>query len=208
MIRRHLQLVGAVFAAVSVLALCGCSNRPARVHPPEIDADAAGSGAIEQYDTNGDGTIGGAELKKAGSLKAALKTLDTSGDGKLSAEEVTARVQAWKDSKIGRMPLSCTVKRKGIPLSDATVTFVPEKFLGEEVNVATGTTNKYGMAVLTIGGDGPQGVACGLYRVEISKQVGGKEIIPAIYNTETILGQEVAMGAVGMREGLIFNLTQ
>jgi len=40
--------------------------------------------------------------------------------------------------------------------------------------------DKYGMAVLTIGGDGPQGVACGLYRVEISKQVGGKQIIPAL----------------------------
>ena len=56
--------------------------------------------------------------------------------------------------------------------------------------------------------DSSPGVACGLYRVEISKLVGGKETIPAIYNTDTILGQEVAMGAVGMREGLLFNLTK
>ena len=195
-----------MFASVSVLSLWGCSGRPARVHPPEIDAKAAGSGAIQQYDTNGDGTIGGAELENASSLKAALKTLDTSGDGKLSTEEVTARIHAWKDSMVGRMPLSCLVKRKGIPLSDATVAFVPERFLGEAVKAASGTTDENGMAVLTIGGDGAPGVACGLYRVEISKEVGGKETIPVIYNTQTILGQEVALGAVGMREGLVFNL--
>ncbi len=208
MIRRHWQLLGTVFVCVSALALWGCSDRQVRIHPPAIDASAAGSGAIEQYDADGDGMIGGAELEKAGSIKSALKTLDTNGDGKVSAEEVTTRVQAWEDSKIGRMSLSCTVTRGGMPLSDATVTFVPEKFLGEEVKAATGTTDKYGRAVLTAPEAKPPGVACGLYRVEISKEVGGGETIPAIYNTETILGQEVAMGAAGMEAGVFFNLTR
>jgi len=35
------------------------------------------------------------------------------------------------------MALSRTVTRGGMPLSDAAVTFVPEKFLGEEIKAAT-----------------------------------------------------------------------
>ena len=158
------------------------------------------------YDTNKDGVIAGEELEKAGSIKSAMANIDANGDGKVSAEEITNRVQAWKDSKIGRMSLSCTVKYRGQPLPDATVTFEPEPFLGDEVKAATGTTDKFGMAVLTIPEVRPPGVACGLYRVKISKQVNGKEQVPPRYNTNTILGQEVAMDAAGMEEGIFFNL--
>ena len=208
MIRQYFQLFGAVFVCVPVLAPCGCSGRPARIDTPGIDASAAGSEAIKQYDANGDGMIGGVELEKAGSIKSALRNLDANGDGKVSAEEITARVQAWKDSKIGRMSISCTVNRGGMPLSGATVSFVPEKFLGEEVKAATGKTNNRGVAVLTIPEAKPPGVACALYRVEISKKVNGKETIPPVYNTETILGEEVARDAANMASGIFFNLTR
>jgi hypothetical protein len=43
------------------------------------------------------------------------------------------------------------------------------------------------------------GVYLGLYRVKVSKQVGGRETIPARYNSQTELGCEVAtdIGGIG-----------
>jgi hypothetical protein len=40
--------------------------------------------------------------------------------------------------------------------------------------------------------DTPPGLQLGFYKVRISKQVGGKESIPAIYNSETTLGQQIS----------------
>ena len=191
---------------VGIFALWGCSNRPSRIHPPDIDAAAAGRGAIEQYDTNKDGFISGPELEKAGSIRAALKQLDTNGDGKVSAEEVTARVQTWQDTKFGRLAVGCTVRHQGRPLAGATVTFVPEKFLGEEIQAGSGTTNSKGMAAVSLYGVTPPGMACGLYRVEISKKEGDREIIPAMYNTETVLGEEVASDSAIGGYGMVFEL--
>ena len=42
---------------VSVIAAIGCSRGPERVLPPPIDASAAGTSAIGQYDSNKDGKI-------------------------------------------------------------------------------------------------------------------------------------------------------
>jgi hypothetical protein len=39
----------------------------------------------------------------------------------------------------------------------------------------------------------PPGIQVGLYRVKISKMVGGKETIPRKYNDQTTLGQEAAL---------------
>ena len=197
-------LLAVVCVCLGVLAGGGCS----RVYPPAIDASAAGKLAIEQYDADGDGLIKGAELNKAPALKAAIKNLDTDGDGGLSAEEITARINEWQKDKVGKISLTCTVTRRGQPLRQATVKFVPEKFLGDEIQTATGETDEFGIAVLSVPldpniPDDLPGVAPGLYRVEITKQ--GADI-PAIYNTQTILGQEVADDSAALRRGIVFEL--
>ena len=46
----------------------------------------------------------------------------------------------------------------------------------------------------------------GFYRVRISKQVNGKEAIPARYNTSTTLGIEVAPDAYRFRGPMSFAL--
>jgi hypothetical protein len=46
----------------------------------------------------------------------------------------------------------------------------------------------------------------GLYRVEVSKMVNGKETIPSKYNTETTLGVEVAQESPAMIFGAHFDL--
>ena len=85
------------------------------------------------------------------------------------------------------------VTRNGSPLPGATVTFIPEKFLGPNVKPATGKTGRTGMAMLSmVDSPPPPGVAPGLYRVVVT--VPGMNI-PAKYSSEadTVLGQEVAM---------------
>lgn len=199
---------GVLVVCLGVLTGWGCSRTPSPIRPPAIDASAAGKLAIEQYDKDGDGLIKGQELSKAPALKAAIDNLDANHDGGVSADEITARVKAWQKTKVGKTSLSCAVTYHDGPLQGATVKFVPEKFLGDEIQTATGETDQLGVAVLSVPldpdrpGDVP-GVHCGLYRVEITKP---NTNIPAKYNTQTILGQEVADDCPQIRRGINFQL--
>jgi hypothetical protein len=163
-----------------------------------MSASSAGDLAMEQYDTDGDGKVSGPELAKAPGLNAALKRLDKDGDAAVSADEVAERVGQWKRAAIGLMSFGFTVTLNGNPLPEATVTFEPETFLGEEIKSASCTTNVYGAGSATIAKEdrpepsSPPGMHLGLYKVKISKVVGGKETMPAKYNEATILGQEVS----------------
>lgn len=203
-------------AALSLAAatLTSCNSGPARIGQPYIDASGAGSAAMEEYDTNGDGVVNGDELEKAPGLKAALPRLDTNGDKGVSADEVAERVQAWKEMKTGLASVRCHVTLDGKPLVGATVVFEPESFLGEEIKTATGTTNQFGDAAPTLPPEDrpapnlPGGVHFGLFKVRVSKLANGQESIPAKYNTQTILGQEVSYDDPGMQgNNMAFVLT-
>jgi hypothetical protein len=196
---RRVTHFGVFLICVGVLTSWGCLNRPSRLRPPEIDASEAGTMAVEKYDTNGDGLIGGDELDKAPELKTSLKTIDENGDGSISADEITARIQEWQETGTARMPVNCTVRFNGQPLEGATVTFEPLDYLGGNLPTATGQTNQFGIASLQAQDDlNLPGVAPGFYRVRITKQ---GEDIPAKYNTETILGQEVGYGVPNLMAG-------
>jgi hypothetical protein len=190
--------------SLALLAACvvmiGCQSSPPRLYPDKPDP-RAGERAIEFYDANKDGVLDGKELAGVPGLRAALKKVDTDHDGKVSAAEISARIQAWVDSKLGRMTLTCVVTHNGRPLTGATVRFVPEKFLGGDLKPAEGTTDAHGIARLMTAGAGQatRGVSPGFYRVEITKS---GENIPAKYNTLTQLGQEVATDAAGIESGL------
>lgn len=177
--------------------LSGCSDAPERVHPPSVDANAAGLAAIEEYDADGDGRIGADELKRAPSLHSAMANLDTDGDGAVSAEEVAARIRKWQEAKVGLITgVSCQVTYKGRPLAGATVIFEPEKFLGDSVKACAGTTSKRGRTGLRIP-DAPHkipGGSPGFYRIKITSP---HVEIPAKYNTQTILGCEITDSGTG-----------
>jgi hypothetical protein len=190
-----------------------CSRGPAPIKQPSISASSAGKLAMEQYDKDGDGKVAGAELEAAPALKAAIKNLDTDGDGGVSAAEVSARVNAWKGMETSLVSVPCKVTLDGEPLVGATVTFEPESFLGDDVKHAIGTTTPYGMAAPSVPAEeradpkSPSGAYFGLYKVRISKMVGGKETIPARYNTQTILGQEVSYDDPGVKNrNIVFAL--
>src|SRR5262249_8892642 len=85
----------------------------------------------------------------------------------------------------------------GRPLGGATVTLVPEKFMGPATKPATAVTDEDGSGEFRTEGSG-EPVAPGYYRVKVSKVVSGKETIPAKYsNEQTTLGQGMAPEGAG-----------
>lgn len=185
-------------AAATLLFFTGCGGGPSTVRPPSMDPGRAGRLAMEEYDTNGDGVVAGDELASAPGLNAALATLDTDNDGGVSADEVAARVQAWKDFRTGITTIRYQVFLNGRPLPDADVTFEPESFLGDRIQSGVGRTDASGVGTASIPKANrptpqtPPGIALGLYKVRVSKLAGGQETIPARYNKQTVLGQQVS----------------
>jgi hypothetical protein len=195
---RSLARLAIVAAGIALLAGLGCGSRgPAMVPQPGIDPQAA-SKAMQEFDANKDGYLDAKELEKAPGLKAAMSKIDINGNGKISADDINARIKVWKDSKVARMTIICRVTHNGRPLEGATVVFEPEKFLGDQLKPATGNSDASGMAfpAALYEGSDAKGIAPGFYRVKITKS---GENIPAKYNTETILGQEVARDAENIR---------
>lgn len=184
--------------AITMGSLSACNFGPSAVRQPTINAANAGSTAIETFDKNGDGKLSGDELDSVPGLKAALARIDKDGDKAITAAEISERVNVWQQMRTGLTAFEFVVTLDGTPLSDATVTFQPEAFLGDSLKAAVAVTNGYGRGGATIPKDQrpdptwPPGVQIGLYRVQVSKIVNGKETIPAKYNGNTVLGQEVA----------------
>jgi hypothetical protein len=170
---------------LGLLGPAGCGSRVATVFPAKIAADAAKK-AVETYDVDKNGYLDARELEKAPALQVAFP-----GSSKVTQQDIAARIEWWKETRFGRMVFIVNVMHNGRPLPDATVSLVPESFLGSELQTAAGTTDKSGRTMPTVPVHGPddvQGVPPGLYRIEITK---AGENIPAKYNTATTLGGEV-----------------
>jgi hypothetical protein len=196
--KKQFGTVASAVGLVCLLAAAGCSGGPSALTAPSIDADDAAAQAMELFDKNNDETLDETELKAAPGLQASMATLDGDKDGTVSAQEITDRINAWAATGIGLTTASPLVTLDGQPLAGAKVTFEPEPFLADYLKTATGETNDMGTVSVTIPkeqrepADAPPGLTLGFYRVRISKEVGGKETIPAVYNTETTLGQQIA----------------
>ena len=211
--RRTVSSVLCLSAACAAVVMTGCSRGPARVKQPAIDPAAAGTRALEAYDTNRDGAIAGAELDASPSLKSARSRFDANQDGGISAAEIAERIKAWKAMKTGLASVRCQVMLDGKPLAGATVDFVPEPFLGAEVKPARGTVNQFGDVAPTVSDADkpdpklPGGVHFGLYTVTIAKPTDGQETVPARYNAKSTLGLEVSYDEPGIRDNnLAFRL--
>lgn len=185
--------------AVALLATFSACNRgPSAITGPSISASGAGSKAMELYDKDGDSKVAGAELDQAPALKAAMATLDTDGDKGVSAAEITARVKSWQANPAALTAIKAKVTLDGQPLGGAEVVFDPDPSLGSDIKAAKGTTSMYGDVNPVIppedrpSPNSPGGIQLGLYTVRITKNMNGKETLPARYNTHSTLGQEIA----------------
>ncbi len=185
------------------LLLTGCDSKPARVSQPSYSS-AAGAAAIEAYDSNADGAISGNEFDRVGALRAAIASVDADGDGRITADEIDARINAWKESKVGQMAAIVEVKLDGKPLPNAEVVFDPEPFVGSNLPSGTGTTETDGMAGIAQK-SGTPGMPCGFYKIRVTSP---DRKIPAKYNSETTLGCEVANYSHWQNAGAVkLNLT-
>ncbi len=188
-----------VFCLLGLLAVAfGCSSRPNRVNPVEINASSASSEAMELYDKNADGALASDELNAVPGIKKYLDKYDRDSDQRVTRDEIAARLQAWTDARMGLLGRSYVVTLDGRLLEGATVTFVPEPYLGENVKPATGTTAPNGLTRMshaeedlpkTANGRPIHGVKGGTYKVQVTHP---SRKIPAKYNTATELGDEVA----------------
>jgi hypothetical protein len=181
--------LGCLLVGLAVFVAGGCGSDVPRAPLPAIPADAPEK-AIAMYDVDKNGFLDAAELEKAPALKAAFRE-----SSKVTANDIAASIAELKAARHGRLAAVFVVKHNGRPLQDATVTVVPEAFLGSDFQPGIGKTNQFGEAWPTVPVSGPkdvQGVARGFYHVEITKS---GENIPAKYNTQTILGAQVGVVA-------------
>ena len=187
------RFAAAVVLGGAILA-AGCSRTPAGPSKPKVDAADAARAAIAKYDANGDGKLDAKELKKCPGLLDAMPRTDTNGDKTLDEAEIAARIQKWFAGGAAIVDAATRVTLDGKPLEGATVTYEPEEFLGASFKSASGTTDSQGQTSPTGADPNPKfnGLYPGVYRVKISKEVNGKEIVPKQYNAETELGKEIA----------------
>jgi hypothetical protein len=186
-----------VLVGLCAIITAGCGGL-STVEPPDVDADEAAAAAIAEYDSDGDEFLSAEELSKLPALK--LASCDTDSDKKVSADEIAARIRQWSEGETGILSFYCNVTLDGAVLEGAEVTLDPEAFLGDAVKPAKGTMRSDG-AILKID---PKllpadqqllrGVQPGLYKVRITHPT---KKIPARYNTQTTLGQEVLPGTTG-----------
>jgi hypothetical protein len=178
--------------------VAGCSRGPARVPAPSIDPEAAARQAIELYDKNHDLALSGEELTRCPGIRATLSMYDQDGNGLVDEHEIARRLGELLKNRVGLTQLRSRVTYRGGPLSEATVVFEPEPYLGDELQAAQGTTGAHGSAQMSIAEENlPQNVRhmklihYGTYKVRITHP----EIkLPARYNSETTLGYETRVG--------------
>ena len=184
-------------------SLSGCSTALPPLIPPDWNS-AAGEAAIQEYDSDGDGLLAAVELDRVPALKSATSRIDTNNDSKLSPEEINARIQKWRDLNIAIMPTTVNVFKDRQPLADIEVTLVPEKFLGDAIKPAKGTTNQNRTAVIRISSSrDEEGVHQGFYRIVLSKKAADRETLLPKFNTETELGAEIAADSPALKDIMI-----
>src|SRR5262245_19135171 len=189
-----------------VLLTAGCSRGGSA--PVQISPRDAANQALAEYDTNKDGCLDAKELEACPGLMSALKRTDKDNDNRLSADEIAERLAFFQEQGM-QADVSVEVLLDSRPLVGATVTLVPEKFMGPSIKPASTVTDELGTGYFKTEGSDYVQVAFGYYRVQVSKNAGGRETVPAKYNTQTILGQEIApdVGGRGTSNTIRLRLT-
>ena len=190
----------------------GCSNLPPRIHPPSVDHDEATELVFSRCDLNSDGAISEEESVNVLAIKRRFSLYDADKDGKVVPEEFKKRLTTMFDPRAALVGADCFVVLGGRPLVGAAVHFEPEDFLAEVIPAADGVTDENGYAEMsTSNEDLPAGapqsgglLRPGMYRVSITHP---KHKIPAKYNKETTLGEEVSRSTI-MTGAFRFALTK
>ena len=187
---RTTSLVAFTFV-LSVIFLAGCgSSSEETFSKVKLDPDQIAADIMAEYDTDSDGEISKSELKKSDGLSMLTSgqemmqpemRLDSDESGTISEAEFANKFRECFKSM--RQSYSCRVTYRGRPLPGATVTLVPESFMGD-APTASGETNEDGVCDV-VGEDGLIGTVPGIYKIEVTHP---EVKIPSKYNTAMTLG--------------------
>jgi hypothetical protein len=178
-------------AGVLLSVLVGCSQAPSRIEAPSWDPDGFADAILAKLDTNTDGSLDANEFKGAPGLEWGARYIDTDKNQQLSRDEILARFEMYKKMRTGLTSKHMHLSYKGRPLGGAKVTLVPEFFLAEVIEPATGEVAPEGnFSPITQGAEVP-GVRPGYYRVVVESP---NIKIPAKYTAadSTPLGVEIS----------------
>ena len=148
---------------------------------------------LSDYDANGDHKLSREELKKCPGLLSAVAHFDRDSDGAISADELKAQLQEIHEQQAALVEVHCSVSKGGRPLEGATVTFVPEPFMGNAFKPSSGVSRPDGTAFPSIPEEElpkelrgrVHGVHCGVFRVTVTHPTVA---VPAKFNTQTEIG--------------------
>lgn len=189
---------GALSVVLCLLTVAGCSRGPAAISVPYVDPSQAAESAIELYDIDHDGVLTEAELAACPGILGHLSLYDSDNSGSVSKEEIEKQISELRASRVGLTMLSVQLRLDGRPLKGAQVKLIAEKYLGEEVKSAIGTSNLRGIATMDIrdadlpaSDHGLLGIHYGTYKIEVTHP---DLPIPAKYNTQTTIGYETEKG--------------
>jgi hypothetical protein len=131
-------------------------------------------------------------------MKKHLDKYDKDSNQKVTRNEIAERIQVWTSSQLALLGATFSIRLDGRPLDGATVTLIPESYLGPDVKSASGVTNSVGLTRAshaeedlpkTASGRPLYGVKAGTYKIQITHP---SRKIPAKYNTATEIGEEIA----------------
>src|SRR5712671_1142505 len=172
-----------------LLSLPGGGCARTAFEAPRLDVKEIAGRALAEYDTNHDGYLDARELKQCPGLEKCLARFDLDKDKRLSREELEQGLTEYVESQVGLMAVVCKVMLNDEPLAGAVVVLEPEAFMGDSSKPARATTDEKGVARPRVEGAPGPGCHLGIYRVRITKaDAGGRELLPARYNTQTQLG--------------------
>ena len=183
----------------------GCSRGPKPIKPVNVNPGRASAQAMELYDADQDGQLDDDELRAVPGVAKYKSLYDLNGDGSVDRDEVADRLRTWKKEGLGFRQLPVMVLLDGQPLANAEVEFVPEPYLQPAVKPARGVTGSDGTADLSVADEDvpPElahlpitGVTGGTFKVKVTHP---EKSIDAKYNTQTILGEEIAAETVLQR---------
>ncbi|MDC0937118.1 hypothetical protein OAS39_12605 [Pirellulales bacterium] len=185
--------------AIALAGLAGCGQK--QVEITKFDAAMVTQLAMEQLDADKNGELDNNELENCPGLIKSRKQIDGDENGTISAAELQQRMQDYIDQQVAILPYPLVVTWRGRPLAGAKIELIPEPFMADVIEPASGETDERGVSRPSIELDpeiaerGTFGYRSGVYRVKLSKQdASGKELLPEKFNVKSTVGIEVKVG--------------
>jgi hypothetical protein len=165
-----------IFALFVISCMSGCgSGGTGGSAMPDLSPSAAAAQAIELLDKDDNGSLDETELAACPGILASRDRNDTDRDGQVSQDELESCLAKIYAGGTPWATVNCRIVQEGRPIAGADVRFVPEPFLGDALQPATGKTDNQGRVNPAVADEklpedkkGLRVMQLGVYRVEVT----------------------------------------